>query len=174
MQCNPCQTKNKFRTKPQRGERIPINGAYPKRGCRDATALQRLGCRAVVPRQPHIIHSRIANADTHGFRIANAEEQGWFALFSSAGVPPCSTACLISCHPPGVPSCNRPSHGVTADSRKGWNAMQPLPNKKNKFRTKPQAGRNPSKARTQNTAAANREIRRRETSQCDSPTTDRL
>ena len=56
-----------------------------------------------------------------------------------AGVPPCSTACLISCHPSGVPPCHSQSHGVTADSRQGWNAMQPLPNK-NKSRTKPQRG----------------------------------
>ena len=33
----------------------------------------------------------------------------------SAGVPLCSTACLISSHPSGVPSCHSQSHGVTAD-----------------------------------------------------------
>jgi hypothetical protein len=68
------------KTKPQRGEKTPINGTYTKRGCRNATALQRLGCRAVVPRQPQIIQFSIANADIHGFRIANSEELGYSAL----------------------------------------------------------------------------------------------
>ena len=71
---HPCRQKTNSEQSPS-GEK-PIKSAYTKCGCRNATALQRIGCRAVVPRQPHIIHSRIANADTHGFRIANAEEQG--------------------------------------------------------------------------------------------------
>ena len=74
----------------------------------------------------------------------------------SAGVPPCSTACLISSHPSGVPPYPNPSHGVTADSRQGWNAMEPLPNKK-QIPNKAPSGRNPSKARTQNAAAAMRQ-----------------
>ena len=74
----------------------------------------------------------------------------------SAGVPLCSTACLIPSHPSGVPPCPNPSHGVTADSRQGWNAMQPLPNKK-QIPNKAPAGRNPSKARTQNAAVVPRQ-----------------
>ena len=74
MQCNPCQTKTIPEQSPVGAK--PIKNTYTKCGCRNATALQRIGCRAVVPRKPHIIHSRIANADTHGFRIANSEELG--------------------------------------------------------------------------------------------------
>ena len=73
MQWNPCRQKTNSEKSPSGAK--PIKSAYTKCGCRNATALQRIGCRAVVPRQPHIIYSRIANADIHGFRIANAEER---------------------------------------------------------------------------------------------------
>ncbi len=39
----------------------------------NATALQRIGCRAVVPRQPHIIYSRIANAEE---QVPNSNSEG--------------------------------------------------------------------------------------------------
>ena len=77
---------------------------------------------------------------------------------SSAGVPPCSTACLISRHPSGVPSCHSPSHGVTADSRQGWNAMQPLPNKKTNSEQSPSGAKGyPLTTYAQNEAAAMRQ-----------------
>ena len=81
----PLPNKNNSRTKPRRGEthqkrvhktRLPQIVRFDDVIRVNATALQRIGCRAVVPRQPHIIYSRIANADIHGFRIANSEEQG--------------------------------------------------------------------------------------------------
>jgi hypothetical protein len=74
----PLPTKTNSEQSPSGAK--PIKSAYTKCGCRNATALQRLGCRTVVPRQPQIIHSRIANADTHGFRIANAEKLVNYAL----------------------------------------------------------------------------------------------
>ncbi len=54
VKCNrtPAKQKHKSRTKPKRGERISINCTRPKCGCRNAIALQWLGCRAVTPWQP--------------------------------------------------------------------------------------------------------------------------
>lgn len=54
VKCNrtPAKQKHKSRTKPKRGERISINCTRPKCGCRNAIALQRTGCRAVIPWQP--------------------------------------------------------------------------------------------------------------------------